>query len=70
MTIDPISARAAIKALDRGQENAAAALDENASQAALDEADLREVERAEYYWDAPAERARTRRGLIDRLLGR
>ena len=73
MTIDPIAARAVIKALDRNQEEAAAAHDENASQAALDEADLRDVERAEYYGDAPeplAKPAGTHRSLIDRLLGR
>jgi hypothetical protein len=74
MTIDPISARAVIKALGKDQEDAAAAHDENASQAALDEADLRDVERAEYYGDAPAKPpakpAVTHRSLIDRLLGR
>ena len=74
MTIDPISARAVIKALGRDQEDAAAERDENASQAAFDEADLRDLERAEYYGDAPADPlakpAGTHRSLIDRLLGR
>ena len=70
----PIVRRAIIKALRGVQEAAASAHEADISQAALDEADLRELERAEYYREPPAESPpgppAPRRSLIDRLLGR
>lgn len=70
----PIVGRAIIQAVDQDQEAAAAASDAKAARAVLDDAELRELERAEYYGEAasqpPARRATPLRRLIDRLLGR
>jgi hypothetical protein len=53
---------------------AAAASDAKADRAVLDDAELRELERAKYYGEAPsqppARRAAPLRRLIDRLFGR
>jgi hypothetical protein len=53
---------------------AAAASDAKADRAVLDDAELRELERAKYYGKAPsqppARRAAPLRRLIDRLFGR
>lgn len=70
----PIVGRAIIDALGEDQRAAANATDAKAARAALDNAELREVERAEYYGEAPS-RPRVRRAppvrrLIDRLFGR
>jgi hypothetical protein len=70
----PIVGRAIIQALDHDQEAAAAAGEAETTRAALDDAELRELERAEYYGEAPsqppARRASPLRRLIDRLFGR
>jgi len=70
----PITGRAIIIALGQDQEAAADASDANAVRAALDDAELREVERAEYYVEAPSQppvrRTTPLRRLIDRLFGR
>jgi len=68
-----ISGRAIINALD--PETASAGhLEARAEQSALDEADLREVERAEFYDQRPAVPERNvpapRKRLLDRLLRR
>jgi hypothetical protein len=70
----PIVGRAIIQALDHDQEAAAAARDAEVSRGVLDDAELRELERAKYYGEAlsqpPARRAAPLRRLIDRLFGR
>jgi hypothetical protein len=67
-TIPSIPAEAARRALGTADATSAHANDVRDEQAALDEADLQELERAEYYPDEPAPPAK--RGLLDRLLGR
>lgn len=67
-TIPSIPAEAARRALGTADVNAAHANDVRDEQAALNEADLQELERAEYYPDEPAPPAR--RTLLDRVLGR
>ncbi|MHB8398734.1 MAG: hypothetical protein ACYDCI_07345 [Candidatus Limnocylindrales bacterium] len=65
--------RAIIIALGQDQEAAADASDANDDRAALDDAELRELEQAQYYGAAPSQppvRATPRRRLVDRLLGR
>jgi hypothetical protein len=60
------------KALDPNQA-LAAQLDATSAHAALDETELHELERAEYYGDKPAASAAVnepRRSLLDRLLRR
>jgi len=67
-----ITGTAVIKGLDPNQATAHHADAEHA-QAALDEADLQELERAEYYGDRPAPEAHVearRRSLFDRILRR
>jgi hypothetical protein len=68
-----IGAEAARKALGEGQEADANANDKRDEMAVLDEADLKQLERAEYYPDeAPqGDLARSARpSLLDRLLRR
>lgn len=63
-----IGAEATRKALGASQEQAANERDVSEEQAVLNEADLQELEHAEYYPDelpAPAKRS-----FLDRLLGR
>jgi hypothetical protein len=63
-----IGAEATRKALGASQEQAANQRDVSAEQAGLNEAELQELEREEYYADeAPAP---AKRSLLDRLLGR
>lgn len=68
-----ISGTAVVEAINSNQPTARHEDAEDA-QAALDEADLREVERANYYGDGgtPTEAPATKphRGLLDRLLRR
>jgi hypothetical protein len=71
----PIVSRAIVKELGHEGEAAAEAHEAAESRAALDAADLRELERAEYYNGAPTPvpapaAAARRRGLLDRLLRR
>jgi hypothetical protein len=70
----PIVGRAIIQAVDQDNEAAAGASDAKAARAALDDAELRELERTRYYGDAasqpPGRRTAPLRGLIDRLFGR
>ncbi len=74
---NPIVSRAIIKGLGREGEAAAEAREDGESRAALDEAELRELERAQFAMVASAvhvapaaPRAARRRSLLDRLLGR
>ena len=67
-TIPSIPAEAARRALGTADVDAAKANDVRDEQAALNEADLQELERAEYYPDEPP--APAKRSLLDRLLGR
>ncbi|MHB8398803.1 MAG: hypothetical protein ACYDCI_07720 [Candidatus Limnocylindrales bacterium] len=66
--------RAIIIALGQDQEAAADVSDANADRAALDDAELRAVERVEYYGEAPSQppvrRTTPLRRLIDRLFER
>jgi hypothetical protein len=63
-----IGAEATRKALGASQEQAANQRDVSDEQAVLNEAELQELEREEYYPDeAPAP---AKRSLLDRLLGR
>jgi hypothetical protein len=70
----PIVGRAIIQAVDQDHEAAAEASAAKAARAALDDAELRELERANYYGEAPsqppARRAAPLRRLIDWLFGR
>lgn len=70
----PIVGRAIIQAVDQDGELAAAASDAKAVRAVLDDAELRELERANYYGEAPAQpparAAAPLRRLIDRLFRR
>lgn len=70
----PIVGRAIIQAVDQDGEVAAAASDAKVARAVLDDGELRELERAEYYGEAqsqpPARAAAPLRRLIDRLFGR
>lgn len=73
---NPITARAALKTLN-GDQQAAEAREAGQSRAALDEAELRELEHAEYYGGETAQAAPAvappaarRRSLLDRILGR
>jgi hypothetical protein len=70
----PIVGRAIIVALGRDREGAAHDSDAKASQAELDEADLRALECSEYYGGPPAQsdppRTTPLRQLLARLHGR
>jgi len=63
-----IGAEAIRKALGASQEQAANQRDVSDEQAVLNEAELQELEHAEYYPDEPP--APARRSLLDRVLGR
>jgi hypothetical protein len=69
-----IGAEAARKALGARQELAANQHDVSDEQAVLNEADLHELEQAEYYPETapenPTSPAPAKRSLLDRLLGR
>jgi hypothetical protein len=70
---NPIGAEAARKALGGGQVADANANDKRDETAALDEADLQELERAEYYPDDAGQSSSasaTKPSLLDRLLRR
>jgi len=73
MTLNPIIAKATIETVGREDEDAAAAREASESRAALDDAELRALERAENQVVAPkppTKVAGQRRSLLDRLLGR
>ena len=65
-----ISGEAIRKALTPEQAAAANRQDASVERAALDEAELQDLERAEYYEDAPPATAEPRRSILDRLLRR
>lgn len=73
---NPVTGEAIRKALGPDQVAAASASGETGRMAALDEADLRELERAEYYGETPAIiadatlAATPRRSILDRMLRR
>jgi hypothetical protein len=72
-----VSGHAVVKALDK-ETDAAHRGDRDREQAALDETELREIERAEYYHDAPSVtdaasasvEVAPHRSLLDRLFRR
>ena len=66
----PIVGRAIIQAVDEEGEAAAGASDAKAARAALDEAELREIEGARYYGEAPAPPPARRAGPLRSLIGR
>jgi hypothetical protein len=69
-----IGGEAARKALDTAEEASASSRDRDATQGALDEADLQELERADYYPAATSDPepapVTAARNLLDRLLRR
>lgn len=73
---NPVTGEAIRKALGPDQVAAASGSAEQQQRAALDEAELRDLERAEYYGETPAVNedatpaARPRRSILDRLLRR
>ena len=66
----PIVGRAIIQAVDEEGETAAGASDARAARAALDDAELREIEAARYYGETPAPPPARRAGPLRRLIGR
>jgi hypothetical protein len=73
---NPVTGEAIRKALGPEQVAAAGESGQRHARTALDEAELRELERAEYYGETPAvvedvaPAARPRRSILDRLLRR
>lgn len=73
---DPIAADAALRGLTADQHAAANQHDASIKRAALDEAELHDLERAEYYGEAPAALnpealpKAAHRSLLDRLFRR